>query len=526
MAKENRGSWGEDAVLLLNKGKRGFFRLIFGRTTVVVLLLVVQVILLFAGFYHLRDYTYYGGSMLVGLIVALMVVNRKGNPAAKITWIMLIMLVPVFAVPFYLFVEMELGHRLTRARLEDINRKTAGLLPDRPEDMKALAAADPGAAGLASYLGRMGNHPVYRNSSVSYYPVGEDAFEAILEVLESAKDFIFMEYFIIEEGYMWGRVLRVLERKVKQGVEVRVLYDGTCALYKLPYQYPKKLEALGIRCRMYAPLRPLVSTHYNNRDHRKILVVDGRCAFTGGINLADEYINRKVLHGHWKDVAVQVTGEAVASFTLMFLQMWSVGELGEVEYEKYLTASVPVEATGWVVPYGDSPFDDERVGEMTYIDILNRAQRYVHIMTPYLIIDHEMVTALTFAAKRGVEVKLIMPSQPDKKTVFALSRSYYKELIEGGVRIYEYTPGFVHAKVFVSDDSTAVVGSINLDYRSLYLHFECAALMVHAPAVETVEKDFQETAGKCREITLEDCRKDKLSRRIIGWLLRPLAPLM
>jgi len=526
MAKENRGSWEEDAVLLLNKGKRGFFRLIFGRTTVVVLLLAVQVVLLFAGFYHLRDYTYYGGSVLVGLIVALMVVNRKGSPAVKITWIILIMLVPVFAVPFYLFVEMELGHRLTRARLEDINRKTSGLLPDRPEDLEALTAVEPGAAGLASYLGRMGNHPVYRNSGVSYYPVGEDAFEAILEALESAKDFIFMEYFIVEEGYMWGRVLSVLERKVKQGVEVRVLYDGTCALYKLPYQYPKKLEALGIRCRMYAPLRPLVSTHYNNRDHRKILVVDGRCAFTGGINLADEYINRKVLHGHWKDVAVQVTGEAVASFTLMFLQMWSVGEPGEVEYKKYLTASAPVEAKGWVVPYGDSPFDDERVGEMVYIDILNRARRYVHIMTPYLIIDQEMVTALTFAAKRGVEVKLIMPSHPDKKTVFALSRSYYKELIEGGVRIYEYTPGFVHAKVFVSDDSTAVVGSINLDYRSLYLHFECAALMVHTPAVETVEKDFQETLGKCREITLEDCRKDKLSRRMVGWLLRPLAPLM
>ena len=526
MAKENRGAWEEDAVLLLNKGKRGFFRLIFGRTTVVILLLAAQFILLFIGFYHLRDYTYYGGSMLVGLVVALMVVNRKGNPAAKLTWIMLIMLFPIFAVPFYLFVNMEWGHRLTRARLEEIGKKTTGFLPERPEDMEALAEADPGAAGLASYLGRMGSHPAYRNSGAVYYPVGEKAFAAMLEALESAKDFIFMEYFIVEEGYMWGRVLSVLERKIKQGVEVRVLYDGTCALYKLPYQYPRKLEALGIQCQMYAPLRPLVSTHYNNRDHRKILVADGRCAFTGGINLADEYINRKTLHGHWKDVAVQITGEAVASFTLMFLQMWNVGETAEIEYRKYLAASAPVKAEGWIVPYGDSPFDDARVGEMTYIDILNRARRYVHIMTPYLIIDQEMATALTFAAKRGVDVKLIMPSHPDKKTVFAVSRSYYKELIEGGVQIYEYTPGFVHAKLFVSDGSAAVVGSINLDYRSLYLHFECAALMIHAPAVGAVEQDFQETLAKCREITLEDCRRDKLSRRMTGWLLRPVAPLM
>ena len=526
MAKEKRGSWEEDAVLLLNKGKRGFFRLIFGRTTVVVLLLAAQFILLFVSFYHLADYIFYGGSMLLGLVVALMVVNRRGNPAAKITWIMLIMLVPVFAVPFYLFVDKELGHRLSRARLEEISRKTAGLLPERREDREALEAAVPGAGGLAAYLEKTGSQPVYRNSGTDYYPSGEEAFAAMLEALESAREFIFLEYFIVEEGYMWGRVLSVLERKVKQGVEVRVLYDGTCALYKLPYQYPKKLEALGIRCRMYAPLRPLVSTHYNNRDHRKILVVDGRRAFTGGINLADEYINRRVLHGHWKDVAVRVTGEAVASFTLMFLQMWSVGELAEEDYGKYLAASAPVEAEGWVVPYGDSPFDGERVGEMVYVDILNRAKRYVHIMTPYLIIDHELVTALTFAAKRGVDVRLIMPAQPDKKTVFAVSRSYYQELIEGGVRIYEYTPGFVHAKVFVSDDATAVVGSINLDYRSLYLHFECAALMFGTPAVEAVERDFQETLAKCREISLEDCKKDRLSRRAAGWLLRPLAPLM
>ena len=526
MAKEKKTHLDEEAVLLLNKGKRGLFRLIFGRTTVVVFFLAAQFILLFFGFYRLKEYTVYGGSMLLSLIVALIVVNRPRNPYIKITWILLIMLFPVFAIPFYFFVDTELGHRLARARSEEIGRETAGLLPVQQAAQSELEAADPGAAGLTAYLQRTGGFPTWQNSGADFYPLGEDAFEAMLAELEKAETFIFLEYFIIDEGYMWGRILKVLEQKAQQGVEVRVLYDGTCALYKLPYQYPRQLEKLGIRCRMYAPLRPLVSTHYNNRDHRKILVVDGRCAFTGGINLADEYINRTHPHGHWKDVALRVTGEAVRTFTLMFLQMWNTEDRGMEDCTRYLAASAPVDAPGWIIPYGDSPFDGENIGEAVYLDILNRARKYVHIMTPYLIIDHEMVTSLIFAAKRGVDVKLMTPGRPDKKTVFALTRSYYRELIEGGVQIYEYTPGFVHAKTFVSDDATAVTGSINLDYRSLYLHFECAALMSRTPAVAAIEADYQETLAKCRKITIEDCKRDRFSRRMTGWLLRPLAPLM
>lgn len=515
----------ENAVLLLNKGKRGFFRLIFGRTTVVVLLLAAQILLLLAGLYHLQNYLFYGGSMLLGLVVALIIVNRPGNPASKITWIILFMIAPVFAVPLYVFIDTDLGHRLARHRLAEVQMQTCHLLPPRREDQDALELQNPGAAGLSGYLLRMAGMPAYRNSGVDYFPSGEDAFPVMIEELEKAEHFIFLEYFIIQEGYMWGRVLKVLEDKVKQGVEVRVLYDGTCALFKLPYQYPKKLEALGIHCQMYAPLRPLVSTHYNNRDHRKIMVVDGRCAFTGGINLADEYINRIKLHGYWKDVAIRITGEAVRSFTFMFLQMWNTKGRALEDFSRYLNASAPVAAQGWVVPYCDSPFDGENVGEMVYMDILNRAKKYVHIVTPYLIIDHEMLTALTFAAKRGVDVKIITPGVPDKKTIFALTKTYYQELIAGGVKIYEFSPGFTHAKNFVSDDSTAVSGSINLDYRSLYLHFECAALLFHSPAVHDIEADFQETLAQCKRITLEDCRKDKLTRRIAGWLLRPLAPL-
>lgn len=524
MAGEKMSSLDKDTVLLLNKGKRGLFHLAFGRTAVIIVLLALQVALLFFGFFRLGKYIYYGGSMLLSLVVALMVVNKPGNPAGKITWILLIMLFPVFAALFYLYVETELGHRLAKRRLEEIAAQTASFAPPRPEMLQRLRERDPGFAGLAAYMERSGGWSAYENSNAAYLPIGEAALEAILAQLEGAESFIFLEYFIVEEGYMWGRILSVLERKALEGVEVRVMYDGTCAVAKVPYQYPRQLEKLGIQCKMYAPLRLFMSTHYNNRDHRKILVVDGRTAFTGGINLADEYINRTARFGHWKDTGVMISGEAVRGFTMMFLQMWEVSDWREQDYRRYLEASGPVEAEGFVLPYGDSPFDGENVSEMVYMDVLDRASEYVHITTPYLILDHEMMTALTYAAKRGVEVTIITPAIPDKKAVFAVTQSYYWELIEAGVNIYEYTPGFIHAKMFVSDGATAVVGSINLDYRSLYHHFECAALLYRSSAVAEVERDFQTTLARCRPITLEENWKPM--RRLLGWVLRPLAPLL
>ena len=383
-----------------------------------------------------------------------------------------------------------------------------------------------GVAALAHYIGRSGCHPVYDKTAVTYFPLGEDKFDAMLRELEAAKHFIFMEYFIVGEGLMWGRVLEILARKAAQGVDVRVMYDGTCEFALLPHDYPKRLRRLGIQCRTFAPVSPFVSTHYNYRDHRKILVIDGHTAFNGGVNLSDEYINLTHPHGHWKDTALRITGEAVRSFTLMFLQMWNVEDRGMEDCTRYLTASAPVSSPGWIIPYGDSPFDGENVAEMVYMDILNRARQYVHIMTPYLIIDHEMVVALTFAAKRGVDVKLITPGWPDKKTVFALTRSYYRELIAGGVEIYEYEPGFVHAKSFVSDGVTAVTGSINLDYRSLYLHFECAALLHSVPAVGDIEADFQAMLPKCRQVTPETVLKEKWTVKLAGVLLKVAAPLL
>ena len=357
-------------------------------------------------------------------------------------------------------------------------------------------------------------------------------YEVMKTELLKAKEFIFMEFFIVERGEMWDTILEILEQKVKEGVDVRFMYDGMCSLMLLPYKYPETLKEKGIKCKMFSPIKPILTTVQNNRDHRKILVIDGHTAFTGGVNLADEYINKRVKYGHWKDTGVMLKGDAVKSFTIMFLQNWNITEKDEGDYQQFIRQDFPeikeqkLNTDGFTLPYGDSPFDDEYVGQTVYLDILNRAEKYVHIMTPYLIIDNEMTQALTFAAKRGVDVIIIMPHVPDKMYAYLLARTYYEELISAGVKIYEYTPGFVHAKCFVSDGVRATVGSINLDYRSLFLHFECGCYFYKNSVVDMVEKDIHDTLEKCQEITVEECRKYNPLKKVVGFILRLFAPLM
>lgn len=513
---------------LPERGKRGLLHFLFGRSFLIILLLLVQVMLVLGLFMRWQFSVYaYGGTYLLSAFMAFYIVNHPMKANSRQTWLVLILLAPVLGTLLYLYVETDIGHRLVRARLVQIEKETAHKLPAQDRLMKALQTEQPELYSLARYTLSHGGYPVYTNTHVEYFPSGEAKFAALLDALEKAEKFIFLEYFIIDEGFMWDSILDILRRKAAQGVDVRVMYDGTCAIFKLPYRYPEKLKAMGIPCKMFSPIRPLVSTHYNNRDHRKILVIDGHTAFTGGINLADEYINRKTIHGHWKDAAIMLRGEAVRSFTLMFLQMWNITER-TIDYDKFLSAPLPPlpKTSGYVLPYGDSPFDSERVGESVYMDIINRASNYVHIMTPYLIIDDSMSEALCFAAKRGVDVRLILPHIPDKKTAFALAYTHYRELLSAGVRIYEYTPGFVHAKVFVSDDTKAVVGTINMDYRSLSLHFECAAYLYRTPAVAQIEQDFRTTLKSCQQVTLDSMKKDKLYRKVWGRLLKIFAPLM
>lgn len=516
-------------LTLLKKGQKGIIHAIFSRFGLMLLLLVIQILLFFMGFQWFKEFRphYYSAMQLFSFIVGIWILNSRINPTAKITWLIVIALMPVFGVLLFLYMKSDIGHRVLKRRVDHIITETKEDICQDRETMEHLSQDNEAVATLAHYIGRSSCHPVYDRTAVTYFPLGEDKFEEMLKQLQAAEHFIFMEYFIVAEGLMWGRVLEILAQKAAQGVEIRFMYDGSCEFALLPRDYPKRLRALGICCKVFAPVTPFISTHYNYRDHRKILVIDGHTAFTGGVNLADEYINREVKFGHWKDTAVMVKGEAVKSFTLMFLQTWGIDER-EQDYAHFLSyPALPVEkAKGYVIPYGDCPLDDEKLGERVYMDILNRSLRYVHIMTPYLILDDITLAALKYAAKRGVETVIIMPHIPDKLYAYLLARSYYEELLKAGVRIFEYTPGFVHAKMFVCDDEEAVVGTINLDFRSLYLHFECAAYFCQSPVVPEVERDMQETLLKCEEITLAACRSYPFVKRFAGKALRLFAPLM
>ena len=521
--EENKG------LRLLKKGQKGIIHAVFSRLGIILLLLILQILFLVCVFYWFGDLVphFWGGTILFSACMVLYLINSRIDPTAKITWLIVIMLMPIFGALLFWFTQSELGHRALKSRVDQLIQQTNTLVPQDPDTLEHLKEEAPGAAGLAAYINRTGCHPVYENTSVTYFPMGEDKWAEMLRQLEQAQHFIYMEYFIVDEGLMWGKILEILARKAKEGVDVRVLYDGTCEFTTLPHDYPKRLQQLGIQCRMFARVIPMVSTHYNYRDHRKILVIDGHTAFNGGVNLADEYINHIQKFGHWKDTAVMLKGEAVRSFTLMFLQMWNVTEK-QPQFDvmqQYPAISQP-KAEGYVIPYGDCPLDHDKVGERVYMDILNRATKYVHIMTPYLILDSEMETALCFAAERGVEVKLILPGIPDKNAPYALAKMHYASLLDSGVQIYEYTPGFVHAKVFVSDDKEAVVGTINLDYRSLYHHFECATWMYGVPCIGEIEEDFESTLLKCRKVTKDTIWQGHKILRPLGYLLKVLAPLM
>ena len=519
----------EKVVRLAKTVKKGLIHLIFSRFFVFILLLALQVAaLIWIVVFFTEKLPFV--MIFVRLFTTAMVIylfNDSMDTSAKLTWMLIIAIIPLLGASVLLFTKTDKGRRMTGMHVAEQIGKSRHIL-SQPEDvLERLSSDGSGTDDLCSYLNRSGCFPLYDHTASTFFPLGEDMFEAVLEELEKAEKFIFMEFFIIEEGYMWGRILEILTRKAKEGVEIRVMYDGMCEISTLPAGYWKLLNAAGIKSKRFSPLLPFVSSHYNYRDHRKILVIDGKTAFTGGVNLADEYINRKQRFGHWKDTALMLKGPAVNSFTLMFLQMWYLGEK-EPDYRSWMTEPEDVyeKADGYVMPYCDCPLDKVKAGETVYIDILYRAMDYVHIMTPYLILDGELETALCYAAERGVDVRLILPGIPDKKLAYSLAKTYYKTMTEAGVKIYEYTPGFVHAKVCVSDDIKAVVGTINLDYRSLYHHFECAAYLYKTDCIAEIEEDFQKTLGKCRRVTMETIMGEKLPVVIEGLLVKAIAPLL
>lgn len=513
----------------LDEGIKRLKKLLFSRTLIVSVLVIGQILILLLFILRLSRYfaAMYGVFMLISAIVTLVVVNKEVNPSYKLAWIIPIMMFPLFGGLFYLIfgnTHLSKGLSLRMRRVEErMNLRQA-----QTSEAQALLKTLPQSLQKQSNYIFNAGYPAYCGTQTRYLTPGERKFEAMLEALESAQRYIFLEYFIIEEGVMWDSILAVLERKAKEGVEVRVIYDGFGCLLTLPDNYFEVLRQKGINCIEFNPLIPVVTLLMNNRDHRKILVVDGRIGFMGGVNIADEYINAIDRFGHWKDAAVQLTGDAVWSLTAMFLSIWDAVTGEDTQEELYYTPPMAEgKPNGIVQPYSDTPLDSEQVGEMVYLNIINRANKYVYIYTPYLIVDNETVTALLLAAKNGVDVRIITPHQGDKWYVHMVTRAYYAQLVRGGVKIYEYTPGFIHAKTFVADDEVATVGTINLDYRSFYLHFECGVWMAQTDAVCDIRADFLETLKLCEPITADSKQlKSGCVLRLVSAVLRLFSPLM
>ena len=503
--------------------KNGVGRLI---VTMIFMLLGIAVwVLLFT---RLNDYAEWinVGTRIFAFLLVLAIYAQNKTSSMKTPWIMLILVFPLFGVAMYLLVGTNVYTKRMRRRFQEIDQKLLPMLPDNREALDALKEEDAAAGSLASYLANQAKYPVYRNTDIAYYADAAEGLEAQLAELAKAERFIFMEYHAIEDKESWHRIQEVLEDRVAAGVEVRVFYDDMGSIGFINTDFADRMEKRGIQCRVFNPFMPGLNLFLNNRDHRKITVIDGKVGFTGGYNLANEYFNLTHPYGQWKDTGIKLTGEAVKSLTVIFLEMWNaVNERNTTDQDlkQYLPDGTYKAEEGGVfaVPYADSPMDDLHTGEDIYISMANKAEKYCYFMTPYLIITDEMTQALGLAAKRGVDVRIITPGIPDKKIIYQVTRSFYHGLVQNGVRIYEWEPGFCHAKM-----SIATCGTINMDYRSLYHHFENGCFFCHAKAVQDMKADFEHTFQECRDVT-ERYRTGRSSMLRFGQLiLRLFAELL
>ena len=507
-----------------------FFNRILNRITVTVVLVALQLAWLAWVFFALTTGTarVWVTGVLNGLslLIILYLVRKDENSAYKVGWIALIGLLPLLGGALYLAFGNKRPSRRLRSKMQAVEQAHRA---DRAQQPGQTAGLYDENRGVSRYLTQYGCYPAWQNTTARYFPCGEAMYPTLLADLEKAEKSIFLEFFIVSQGKMWQGVEDILRRKAAQGVDVRLIYDDFGSLLGLPKDFVVRMERAHIRCIPFNPVVPLLSLVMNHRDHRKIVVIDGKVAYTGGINLADEYINKKSRFGHWKDTGIMLKGEAVWNLTLMFLQTWLMLTGEKDDYSSYSPEKYQDMAffsDGYIQPYGDTPVDNEIVGENIYLNMINKAKHYVYITTPYLIIDNEMVTALTLAAKSGIDVRIITPGIPDKKLVYLVTQSYYYQLIEAGVRIFQYTPGFIHAKTVVVDDKVATVGTINFDYRSLYLHFECGVWMFNCSSIYEIKEDYMDTLAKCDEVTKEKIRETSRLKLFGQSLLRLVAPLM
>jgi Phosphatidylserine/phosphatidylglycerophosphate/cardiolipin synthases and related enzymes len=513
-----------------SSSSKHFFKLLLSRKAIFVVSIMLQLLALvgiISGFMSIM--AFYWGCILLSLVVVLSILNNKSNPAYKVAWVIPIILFPIFGGLFYLFFGSSKLSRRTRKKMEYMLHRTRQALPTVQGILDEIRELDTSAAQQSSYIQNYAYYPVYHNSYSEYLPNGEIKFERLKEELSKAEKFIFLEYFIIDEGLMWNSVLEILKDKAAQGLDVRVIYDDAGCLKTLPKRYNKILESMGIKCCVFNPMIPVLSSRLNNRDHRKIAVIDGITGFTGGINLADEYINRIEKFGHWKDASIMIKGNAVCALTTMFLSIWNYIKGINENMNSFIQKSDVIAepgSDGYIQPFGDSPLDDEPVGETVYFNLINKAKKYIYITTPYLIIGSEMAMALCSAAKNGVDVRIITPHHADKWYVHSVTRSYYHSLVENGVKIYEYRPGFIHSKTFVVDDEYGLVGTINMDYRSMFLHFECGVWLYRCKCISDMKKDFDEIMEKSLFISMRDIKMIQWYKVLLRSILRIFAPLM
>ena len=500
---------------------------IFSRTTFMIIMVLLQVALMVSVFRWFSETAAWIDTVLqiLSVIIVLMIIRRSRHLSSDLMWLILIILFPLPGTAVYLILGANLIISKTFRNLYRSTLDAKKYYVQDPEVLNEVIEKDPPISGQFRYISESSGFPFYRNSDFDYYGWGEKGFPVMLEEMRKAEKFIFLEYFIIEEGNMWDQMLIVLREKAKQGVDVRVMYDDMGSFMTLTFNYAKKLEEAGVKCVPFNRINPIIGTIMNHRDHRKIMVIDGKTAFSGGVNLADEYINEKSKFGKWKDNVIRIKGEAVWSFTVMFLTHWNALRKTDEDFTVFKAECDTQGTDGYIAPFGETPLDNEITAQSVYINILNQAKDYCYIYTPYLIIDTEMMNALILAAKRGVDVRLMTPGVPDKKIVFHITQSFYENLIEGGVKIYEYTPGFLHAKVFVCDDKAAVVGTVNLDYRSLYLHFENATYLYGSEKILDIRKDFEETLAESHLVTQHEADKGPIQEFILS-VIRIFATMM
>lgn len=506
-----------------------FLKAIFSRWVIISLMILIQ-IAFFCLILFIASSEYVYVSLvcdIISLFVLLKLISVDENPNHKIPWIIVLLILPPIGLLIYLIFGKRYISKKQSRKFQSINDRQKSYINQDERVIGELQSYDSKYMSQSTYIFNTSNTPIYKNTTVEYLKDGCVYFEKLFNDIKQAKKFIFLEYFILGEGKLLDELIELLHQKAKEGLDVRVIYDDVGSIKVLPYNFDKKLEDMGIKCVKFNKYTPIVSVVYNNRDHRKIAIIDGEIAYTGGINISDEYANYVQRFGYWKDNGVRLYGEAVNNFTLMFLKIYDIYSNLKTKYEDFLCPAKDYKSDGFIQPFGDgpAPIYENYVGENVYLNIINQATKYIYITTPYLIVDHNLMTALANAAKRGVDVKIITPGIPDKKLVYLVTRDSYRFLIKNGVKIYEYQKGFIHAKTVIADDEVCVVGTINFDYRSLVHHFECGCYMVKSSCIHDIKKDFLETLQESKHPRKKDYNKSFIKRFFIS-ILKFFAPLM